>query len=535
MKLKQQSIIERFLVPNPEWQEGYREFNRLFGHPLGWLYLVEESAPHRLIRLDRKGNCSFYTSSKSNQASCAGFLEKYLSQLARKSETEWEDFPKFYKCAYGRNGGLFPLIHLGRLKGFIVLCSFTKAERQLRPFLPLFQHFLQSQLELAYKTYELNNFYETVHPRALALSTMHSVHRVISSSLRLHELLPRIGRLCAQVLRAKSCSILLVDPEGKRLLPYFSFGESKVATRKHRIPFGRGLEGRIAETGESHFDRRCVAVPFIDDDVVGIITLRDKLDNQAFSPTDLEILKSLSEQAVVAIKNAQLFEETEKLTLGSIKTINELLELHYGGERHQLQALGKLVLEVGKDLQLNGFELTCLERAIFLLDAGQLTFPEKVWDKKGKLTKREFEQVKRIPFRGASLLKSISSLKPVLPIVLHHRERYDGKGYPNGLRGEEIPMGARIVAVVDSFLAMISHRLYRRRLSVEEALEEIRENSGTQFDPKVVEIFLKTVRRKDLYDLACQVASAPAKPTREVLLAGGGVHGASQKGSTHSN
>lgn len=520
MKLRQnKGVIERFLLPNPEWQDGYREFNKNFGHPLGWLYLIEESGESRLLRLDRKGNCSFCAASKSNQDSCAAFLEKYFGQLAQKAEEQDSD-PTLYKCAYGRRGAFFPLKHLGRLKGFLILCSFARKEKEVRSLLSLFNHFLQTQLELAYKAYELDNFYETVHPRALALSTMHSVHRVISASLRLNELLPRIGRLCAQVLKARGCSILLMDSDRKHLLPYFSFGENAAVRRKHRLPVGRGMEGRVAETGTPHFDRRCIAVPFIEEDVVGIICLWDKVDDQSFTQMDLEILKSLSEQAVVAIRNAQLFEETEKLTLGSIQTINELLELHYGGERGQLPIFGKIVMEVGKDLNLNGRELTVLERAIILLDAGQLTFPEKIWDKKVKLTKKEFEQIKRIPMRGATLLRSIGSLKPVIPIILHHRERYDGRGYPRGLKGEEIPIGARIVAVVDSFLAMISHRAYKRRLTVEEALKEVRENSGTQFDPKVVESFLKVIRRKEMFDLALQAATVSPHSVPQATLSG---------------
>lgn len=526
--LKKKSVIERFLLPNPEWQEGYRVFNNSFGHPLGWLYLIEDNAPNRLIRLDRKGNCSFFAGSKSNQSSCAGFLEKYFAQLVEK-EGETDVDPNLYKCAYGRIGSIFPLKHLGRLKGFLVLCALTLRDQQVRSLIPLFNHFLQSQVELAYKSYELDNFYETVHPRALALSTMHSVHRVITASLRLNELLPRIGRLCAQVLKARGCSILLMDSERKYLLPYFSFGDTSGIRRKHRLHVGRGMEGRVAEEGVPHYDRRCIAVPFIEEDVVGVISLWNKVDNQSFTPMDLEILKSLSEQAVVAIRNAQLFEETEKLTLGSIQTINELLELHYGRDGGPLPIFGKIVMEMGKDLNLNSHELTSLERATLLLDTGTLTFPEKVWDKKAKLTKKELDQIKRIPMRGAALLKSISSLKPVIPIVLHHRERYDGKGYPRGLKGEEIPIGARIVAVVDSFLAMISHRLYKRRFTVEEAFKEVRENTGTQFDPKVVESFLKVIRRREIYDFVIQIASESPKLVQSI--SSGGSRGSTYQGS----
>jgi hypothetical protein len=495
---KAASVIERFLLPSPQWQEGYKSFNRLFGRPLGWLVLMEDGE-NRLIRLDRKGNCSFYAASASNQQSCEAFLLKHAEQLS-KEEEHLNELPTFYRCAFGKNGAIFAIRHLNRLKAILYLCSFSETEKKIQPLLELFDHFLTSQVELAYKSFELNNFYETVHPRALALSTIHSVHRVISSSLRLRDLLPRIGRLSAQVLKATGCSILLVDSEHEYLIPYFSFGENPRFIHHHRLRIGRGLQGRIASTGEFHLDRRSIAVPFIEDDVVGVIALWDKIDGQPFTKIDLEILKSLSEQAVVAIKNARLYEETEELTLGSIKTINELLELNFGGNRSQLPVFGEIVMEVGKELELSGKELVFLQRALLLLDTGALAFPEKVWRKKGKLTKKEFEVIKRIPLRGANLLRSISSLRPIIPIVLHHHERFDGKGYPQGLKGEEIPIGARIVSVVNSFVAMISERSYRESMTIEQALAEIQANRGTQFDPRVVDCFMKVIQRKEILE-----------------------------------
>ena len=230
------------------------------------------------------------------------------------------------------------------------------------------------------------------------------------------------------------------------------------------------------------------------------MTLWGKADRQAFTRTDLEILKSLSEQAVVAIKNAQLFERTEELTLGSIKAINELMKRHFGDKQGNIDLVGEMVLAVGKQMELPGSELVHLERAILLLDTGQLAFPEKAWQKKEKLTQRELEEIRSIPIRGANLLRSISSLKPVLPIVMHRHERYDGKGYPQGLKGEEIPMGARIVAVADSFMAMVSKRHYREQLTVKGAIEEILKHKGTQFDPVVVDAFLKVLKDRSILE-----------------------------------
>ncbi len=491
------SVLERFLLPNPLWQEGYKSFNHLFGRPLAWLAVLDDDGESRLIRLDRKGNCSFYANSTSNQSSCESFLCKY-SNMMHQSEDSSEKLPTFYKCAFGKNGAVFALRHLGKTKGFLILCAFTRSEKAIRDLLTPFDQFVSTHVELAFKAFELNNFYETVHPRALALSTMHSVHRVISHSLRLGELLPRIGRLSAQVLKAKGCSILLCDANHEYLVPAFSFGSSSEFAHKNKLRIGRGLEGGIAKTGDFHLARRSIGVPFIEDDVVGVIVLWDKIDNQPFTKIDLEILKSLSEQAVVAIKNAQLYEETEQLTLGSIKTINELLDVNFGGDRGQLPIFGEIILEVGKELGLSGRELTHLDRAISLLDTGALALPEKTLLKKGKLTKKEFEVFKQIPMQGANLLRSIGSLRPIIPIVLHHRERFDGKGYPQGLKGEQIPIGARIVAVVDSFLAMVSKRTYREAFSTEQSIAEIQANRGTQFDPQVVDAFLKVIRRKDI-------------------------------------
>ncbi len=500
MKVKHKpSVFERFLFPNPNWQEGYKTFNRLFGRPLGWIFLIEEDGNNSLLRLDRKGNCSFYDSSASNQQSCETFLQKYAEQIIQNEEL-LEKLPTFYKCTFGKNGAIFPLKHLGKLRGIMILCSLSRPEKEIKDFLAPFDQFLSAHIELAYKSFELNNFYETVHPRALALSTMHSVHRVISSSLRLDELLPRIGRLSAQVLKAKGCSVMLVDPDNEFLLPYFSFGENPRFIHRNRMRIGKGLEGQMAKTGDFHLTRRSIGVPFIEDDVVGVMILWDKIDNQPFTRTDLEILKSLSEQAVVAIKNAQLYEETEQLTLGSIQTINELLELNFAGERRQIPVFGEIILEVGKELSLSSRDLTHLSRAILLLDTGALAFPEKIWRKKGKLTKKEYELIKRIPHRGATLLRSITSLKPVIPIILHHHERYDGKGYPQGLKGEEIPIGARIVSVVDSFIAMISERTYRDPMTIEQAITETQANRSTQFDPSVVESFLRVIKRREVWE-----------------------------------
>lgn len=495
--IQNKSVLERFMLPNKTWNEGYKRFGQLFGKPLGWLYVFQDGAADRMIRLNQKGNCSFYAKSPSNELGCLGFLNKYFEQLKDNPQKQ-KELPYIYKCAYGRMGCVFGIFHGDQLRGFLILCTIGKTHNNAEQSLELFNQFLQTQVELAYKSYELQNFYETVHPRALALSTMHSVNRIIASSLKLDQLLPQIGRLFSQVLKAKECRIYFMDSESKFLIPKFGLRDKKTLLLKSRIRIGRGIEGRIAETAEFYLSRNSIGVPFIADDVIGIVVLKDRMDKTPFGNMDLEILKTLSEQAVVAIRNAQLFDQTEKLTLSSIHAINELLEQNYGNSNIRLPLFGELVFEIGKDLRLSGIDLTNMHRATFLIDTGLLITPEHIMAKKSALTKVEFNQIKKHPKLGASVLEKMGVFKQVIPMVLYHHEKYDGTGYPDGLAGDKIPIGARIVGLVDAFTAMLLFRPYRKSKSAEEAIEEIKQNSGTQFDPKIVTSFLKVIESAEI-------------------------------------
>jgi HD-GYP domain-containing protein (c-di-GMP phosphodiesterase class II) len=126
-----------------------------------------------------------------------------------------------------------------------------------------------------------------------------------------------------------------------------------------------------------------------------------------------------------------------------------------------------------------------------LHDVGKIGVPESVLQKTGRLTPEEFEQIKKHPEIGARILRDVPQLEDILPGVLHHHERYDGRGYPAGLAGENIPLMGRIICLADCFDAMTSSRTYRKALPLEVALTEIRRCAGTQFDPVLSDEFLK--------------------------------------------
>ena len=157
-----------------------------------------------------------------------------------------------------------------------------------------------------------------------------------------------------------------------------------------------------------------------------------------------------------------------------------------------------LAIKLGKSLKMSPKEIKYLEHAAVLHDLGKIGISDKILHKKDKLTPKEFKEIQKHPQIGAEIIRPIHSLSSVIPFILYHHERFDGKGYCSGLKGDRIPMGARILSVVDVYHALISDRPYRKAYSKEKALEIIKKGRGSQFDPQVVDAFMKIVKDTEL-------------------------------------
>ncbi len=182
-------------------------------------------------------------------------------------------------------------------------------------------------------------------------------------------------------------------------------------------------------------------------------------------------------------------EENEALHLRTIEGLSMAIEAKDQNTHDHLFRVRAYVQAVGRELKLDKLAMQALQTAAFLHDIGKLAVPEHIVNKPGKLTPEEFEKMKIHPVVGADILERVRFPYPVVPIVRSHHEWWDGSGYPDGLRGEEIPIGARILTVVDCFDAMVSDRPYRQGMSTENALGIIRNLAGRQFDPRVVAVF----------------------------------------------
>jgi diguanylate cyclase (GGDEF)-like protein len=205
---------------------------------------------------------------------------------------------------------------------------------------------------------------------------------------------------------------------------------------------------------------------------------RSRADGIAGSPTDAGVTGG-SEGDVQVVQPA--------------RALIEPLESRdpYIGEH--LRAVSRLAVRIGLKMSLSSDQLDALALGALLHDVGKIGVPDPILQKPGRLTNQEYEVIKRHPVLGARMLASIEELAPAAPVVRHHHERFDGRGYPDGLRGEDIPLAARIVSVADAFDTMIRDRPYGYGISKAPSLEEIEKGSGTQFDPRVVRALLEVV------------------------------------------
>ncbi|MFH0795819.1 MAG: HD domain-containing phosphohydrolase [Candidatus Omnitrophota bacterium] len=201
-------------------------------------------------------------------------------------------------------------------------------------------------------------------------------------------------------------------------------------------------------------------------------------------------------QVAVAVRNNQLLEEMSSLTFDLVQTLAGVVDLRDAYTGGHSERVTKYALGIGEELGLSPEELRVLRYSAVLHDLGKVAISERILHKPTALTTEEWVVMKKHPKLAAQILGKVKFFKDILPAVYHHHEKFDGNGYPDNLRNGKIPLTARILSLADAFEAMTSDRPYRKALSPEEALAEINRESGRQFDPRVVEAFLRYLGKK---------------------------------------
>ena len=210
-------------------------------------------------------------------------------------------------------------------------------------------------------------------------------------------------------------------------------------------------------------------------------------------------IKSIKQMQEIKRINAELEETNEKLEqayLDSVETLRYTVEAKDPYTRGHSDRVSEFSVLIGKKLGLPEEQLKILRVGGLFHDIGKIGIPDNILQKESKLTDDEYSEIKNHPSIGVHILGSAEIFKDIIPIVKHHHERYDGRGYPSGLKGEEIPYIARIAAVADTFDAMTSKRSYRDALDLQVVKDEIKRCEGTQFDPEIAEVFLEILNNE---------------------------------------
>ncbi|MBM4370350.1 MAG: GAF domain-containing protein [Deltaproteobacteria bacterium] len=333
--------------------------------------------------------------------------------------------------------------------------------------------------ELRERAREISAANTSLQLRLEELSTLNAAGRAITASLDLDETLRSIVGMTGVIVDASASAIKLLEEDG-----------SGLRVRAARGPYVGVVEG--GSTGGASGGAR-IQVPLqVGDHYIGVFEVcSEKAD--AFSEGDRTLLTTLASQAAIAIENARLYEGTQRTYFETIRALAGALEARDAYTRGHSERVTAYALHLGGALGLSGEALDVVRYAGLLHDIGKIGIPDTVLHKHDALSPEDRRTIETHPQFADSILAPIRFLREALVAVYHHHERWDGTGYPDALRGEAIPLAARIICVADAFDAMTSSRPYRGAMGPGEAVEELQRGAGTQFDPRVVGAFLRVL------------------------------------------
>ena len=256
------------------------------------------------------------------------------------------------------------------------------------------------------------------------------------------------------------------------------------------------LDGWTAPDGGKAGSMMCAPLK-IKDKIIGAINIATE-DHTEFSSSDLKLFTTLSHNVGIFVENVRLYKDLKEIFISTVYTLAETIEMRDNYTGNHTKRVMEYSYAIGEILGMDKNALEELRLSAILHDIGKIGVRDDVLLKPGKLTDEEFALMKKHPVFGEEILKKIKGMEHIIPGVKHHHERHDGRGYPDGLKGDEIELNAKIISVADTFDAMTSDRPYRKGMDPKIAIEELVRCSGTQFDGKIVDAFVKASPHIDM-------------------------------------
>ncbi|MBI5888586.1 MAG: HD domain-containing protein [Deltaproteobacteria bacterium] len=355
------------------------------------------------------------------------------------------------------------------------------------------------------KSMELSHKIETI-------KIMHEIDKHVLSTLEPQEILDTAVLMISKIIPCDRVTVVLVDRARGGFSLIAGFG-----TKNRFAPFEDTNASEILKTGRLQYaadlreigDIKPLEKSLLDEgfishirmpltvkgEISGILTVGSR-HASAYTPEDLSTMEKLASQISVALENARLVKDLEELFIGIVRTLSKVIDTKSPWTQGHSERVTEYALEIGRAMGMGKTQLKRLELAGLLHDIGKIGTYEAILDKPGRLSDEELEIMKRHPSAGAEILQPIKQLADVVSVIKCHHEFYDGSGYPDGIKGESIPLMARMLTVADAVDAMSADRPYRKGKPASAIMQELKRCSGTQFDPAVAKTFLSIIEAK---------------------------------------
>lgn len=364
-------------------------------------------------------------------------------------------------------------------------------------------------------------------------SVLFEISQTLTSTLVLDEVLDAIVNFSMEMMHALRCELRLLDKTGEYLEIKAARGLSQHFITSTPIKVGEGILGTVISTKKpiSVVDARkdprtkylslvkreklagLLAVPIMQrGNPIGVITVYTSKPRD-FTQNEIDLLTTFASQASIAIENAVLYSRMKENYLSMVSALAAAIEAKDAYTHGHSQKVMEYAVKIAQKLKLPDDQIEIIKHAGLLHDIGKIGIRDEILGKNGPLTKNEMSEMQKHPLYGANIVEQVDFLKEISPLTLYHHEWYNGSGYPQGLKGEQIPLGARILAVADTFHAMISDRPYRKALPIPKAIKELKRVAGTQLDPKIVKVFLEVLKEEGL--LVSKKNKKTQQPTKE--------------------
>lgn len=339
------------------------------------------------------------------------------------------------------------------------------------------------------------------------LTSLITISQSINTAMSLDDLLERILTIATSVLGTVTCALYLTESDGRLQLkvqrglahdawpPVFDVGEGLIGTvAQQQRPLLVGhidRDPRVVHLAHlmQHGVYQFFGIPLVvAGQTVGVLATAEAPVDHLDAARE-EFLMLLANQIATAVHKAELQRELRESYLDTIHTLAAAIDAKDSYTRGHSERVALYAVAIAQQLELSAVEIEQIGNAALLHDIGKISVADTILSKPSRLTSEELGEIRAHPVRGVEILEWVDTFHDLLDYVRYHHERFDGNGYPEGLRADQIPLGARILCVADSFDAMTSGRPYQRARTTQQALEELKSCAGGQFDPEVVAAF----------------------------------------------